>query len=389
MKRRLPLFGPAAGRREATPSRPLRLNFHEQPDTCLPVFRSLLEQDGKNSDYIRSFYSVELPSTREVRDVPAGDVSAKKRAVRRTQIYWAILHAAGYAADQQALRGLNLRAGTTRDFDPAFAAAHRRTVRGNDPPDVTTLPELTQEMRAFADHARDNPGSPLRTGSGNDLFDADDLALLKFLAPGVGRSGPTLLRPYRGYHDPSAGDFVAEVIELLEQGETAILDLGNAAGAVRRYFSDLLSREVFKHQETRFVENRLEGHFVQLYFEEAHNLFPRNEQDLTGVYARFAKEGAKFHLGMVYSTQSPSTVSRDLLDQTENFFVGHLSSPDEAGVLAKRQSAFAGVAGDIVRARTPGFMRMLTQSNRFVVPVQARRYEPGGGTAAGTAGGNA
>jgi len=30
---------------------------------------------------------------------------------------------------------------------------------------------------------------------------------------------------------------------------------------------------------------------------------PPDNKDLTGVYARFAKEGAKLHIGMVYSTQ--------------------------------------------------------------------------------------
>jgi hypothetical protein len=48
---------------------------------------------------------------------------------------------------------------------------------------------------------------------------------------------------------------------------------------------------VFRHQETKFVGNALGKHFIQLYFEEAHNLFPPDSKDLTGVYARFAKEG--------------------------------------------------------------------------------------------------
>jgi hypothetical protein len=98
---------------------------------------------------------------------------------------------------------------------------------------------------------------------------------------------------------------------------------------------------------------------------------------LTGVYARFAKEGAKFHIGMTYSTQSPSTIYGELLAQTENFFVGHLSSSDETRTMTRLQRAFAGVEEEIMRSRTPGFMRMLTQSHRFVVPVQARLFEAG------------
>jgi len=161
----------------------------------------------------------------------------------------------------------------------------------------------------------------------------------------------------------------------LDAGLTVILDLGNATDEIRRYFSDLLSRAVFGHQETKFVNSSLGNHFLQLYFEEAHNLFPTNDKDLTGVYARFAKEGAKFHVGMVYSTQSPSTINKELLAQTENFFVAHLSSQDEASALSRVQIAFAGVEEDILRAKTPGYIRMLTMSHRFVVPMQAKKFE--------------
>jgi DNA helicase HerA-like ATPase len=77
----------------------------------------------------------------------------------------------------------------------------------------------------------------------------------------------------------------------------------------------------------------------------------------------------------VYSTQSPSTISQELLAQTENFFVGHLSSQDEAKSLARVQVAYEGLEQDILHSRTPGYMRMLTFSHRFVIPVQAFKYE--------------
>ena len=80
---------------------------------------------------------------------------------------------------------------------------------------------------------------------------------------------------------------------------------------------------------------------------------------------------------MVYSTQSPSTINRELLAQTENFFVGHLASQDETKALSRVQVAFAGIEQDILRCKTPGYMRMLTLSHRFIVPVQARKFEAG------------
>ena len=79
---------------------------------------------------------------------------------------------------------------------------------------------------------------------------------------------------------------------------------------------------------------------------------------------------------MTYSTQSPSTIYGELLTQTENFFVGHLSSAIETAALAKLQRAFAGVEEEIMRSRTPGYMRMLTQSHRFVIPVRPGSSRP-------------
>jgi DNA helicase HerA-like ATPase len=168
---------------------------------------------------------------------------------------------------------------------------------------------------------------------------------------------------------------VKEILELLNKGKTVILDLGNANPVLLEYFSDLLSKAVFSRQVEKFSNNDLGNRYIQLYFEEAHNLFPRQKEP-KDIYSRFAKEGAKYHIGIVYSTQSPSTISGDLLAQTENFFVAHMSSQDEVNVLAKMNVAYESVKDDILRAKTPGYIRMLTRSHRFVVPVQMLKYEP-------------
>lgn len=361
-------------KRAATPSKPLKLNFFELPDACMEVVASLLEQDNKTSNYIRSFAAVTIPNLATIRGLDEGE---KVRAVRKVQMFWAILHKAGFKSDEQRLRGLGLTSVSAKHFDPHFDKKSRETVHGSGgSPPPGSLDELVTELEAFAEYTR-TTDAPLVSSSKKPLFDRMDLDLLGFLAPASG-TGPGVLTPYTAYHDPSAGDFVTEILGLLDAGQTVLLDLGSATDAIRRYFADLLSRAVFAHQERKFVSNDLGGRYVQLYFEEAHNLFPADDKDLTGVYARFAKEGAKFHVGMVYSTQSPSTINRELLAQTENFFVGHLSSQHEADALGRVQVAFAGHEPDILRAKTPGYMRMLTQSHRFVIPVQARKFEAEG-----------
>lgn len=374
--------------RQGTPSRSLRMNFYEQPAACLEVLGQMLAQDNKMSNYIRSFAGVGLP---DIAEIPGMNESDKSRAVRKIQMYWAILHKAGYGADEARLRQMNVVATQhVRHFDCHFnqqlRAAAYAVVRPNGPVpnNPTNLDELVAELELVAKFRRDVPGDPNLASSGRPVFDADATALLEFLNPATG-SGPTVIRAYRNYHAPNAGDFQGEILQLLDQGLTVILDLGNATDAIRKYFSNMLSTAVFRAQETKFVDNNLSNRYVQLYFEEAHNLFPPESKDLTGVYARFAKEGAKFHIGMVYSTQSPSTINKELLAQTENFFVGHLSSQDETKALSRVQIAFSGVEEDILRAKTPGYMRMLTMSHRFIVPTQAFMFEARQATAAATA----
>lgn len=360
--------------RQSTPSKPLRLNFYEYPDTTIQVLASLLEEDKQKSNYIRSFCSVNLSSINGINDLES--VGDKIRAVRKTQIYWAILNKAGFEADESTLKQ-DLRASPqVRGFDPHFKKELREAVYGKNsvPSEPSSLSELQSELENIEAYRRQNPNDKNFSSDDKPLFDADDVALLGFLAPASG-SGPMILRQYKRYHDKNAGHFTEEILEFLSQGKTVILDLGNATDRIRRYFSNMLSESVFKSQETKFVEDKLNNEFIALYFEEAHNLFPVNDNDLTGVYARFAKEGAKFHIGMVYSTQSPSTINKELLAQTENFFVGHLSSQDEARALTRLQVAYDGVEQDILKSKTPGFMRMLTMSNRFVIPVQANLYE--------------
>lgn len=369
----------ALTQREQTPSEPLRINFYERPSSSIGILRSLLESDGQTSNYISAFYSVEMPSLETINQLPLAD---KDRHIRKVLYFWAILSKAGFDVNEQRLSNLRMRGRNARGFNPHFSQETRQAAYNHSGKDLADPPnnlvELRSELEVIAKFVADNDANTIVSrSSGTPIFDADDQSLLGFFSPRLRTSsGPFVLQPYRNLHSPEAGDFLGDIVALLDQGETVILDLGNAPDQIRRYFADMLSREVFRHQEEKFVTNKLGDHYVQLYFEEAHNVFPIDNQEFTGVYTRFAKEGAKFQIGMVYSTQSPSTINKELLAQTENFFVAHMSSQSEVEVLARLQVQFDGLQQDILKTRTPGYMRMMTFSHRFIIPVQVNKFEP-------------
>jgi DNA helicase HerA-like ATPase len=287
-------------------------------------------------------------------------------------MYWAILNRAGYEADLKKLYSII-------PLDPGFNKDLKKRIyddKGVPAPKKYSLDTLAEEFEALADLNRESP-TPLLSSSGNRLFDSNDLAILGFLSPESKVStGPKIIQQFRYLHDKEAGNFVEAIKESIGKGKTVILDLGNAPPEAMIYFSDYLTRAIFHHQVEKFTSNKLGNHYVQFYFEEAHNLFPARDKDFTDIYSRLAKEGAKYHIGMVYSTQSPSTISGELLAQTENFFVAHMSSKKEVKVLGDLNVAYEKFQDDILQAKTPGYLRMLTRSHRFVVPVQAKKFTP-------------
>jgi hypothetical protein len=364
----------ALEKKDGTDSKELKINFYENPKESHKIIRTLLREAGRDSIYIDRFLSVDVPSIEKLQDL---DVGEKKRAIRKIQIYWAILKKAGFTADENKLKA-------KIPFGEAFNEKAMEAIFGNEKGKWITPNSLDEYRTLFEKAVQIDRQTKLQSSTkGKTLFDSDDEALLNFLLPTSATSaGAGIIQGIRKYHSSTAANFVAEILKELDEGLTVIIDLGNADEEVMLYFTRQLSEAVFYHQTDKFSNNKLKNdlghqHYIQLYFEEAHNLFGYNDNsDETKIYRTFAKQGAKRNIGMVYSTQSPSTVNSDLLAQTENFFVAHLASQDDTNKLAKVNIAYDSIKSDILHAKTQGYMRMLTRSHRFVVPMQAKKFSP-------------
>ena len=353
----------------------LRFNFYERPQDAYEVIKELLPEEVSRQDALRNLFTCKLPRIERYENEHE---AMFLRRMRKVMLYWAILDSAGFESDNNRLKEGLLSMGLSVPFNPGFStnlrkAAYMAQTKLPPPPLPHNFQALSHEMRVMAQFVLQYPNDPSLSVNGSLVFDDDELIMCRFLS-GVMGEGPDMLRTCLEFHSPWATDFTTDIINGLNQAKTIIINLGSANEQIIRYFAKSICLSIFHEQERKFVSNQLHGRYVQIYFEEAHMIFPPNSGNVIDVYSRFAKEGAKFNIGIVYSTQSPTTINSDLLSQTENFFIGHLSSQTEADYLSSVQMAFKGCQESIMRNRTPGLMQVLTYSHRYVVPIQAHQY---------------
>ncbi len=209
---------------------------------------------------------------------------------------------------------------------------------------------------------------------GQIIFDMNG----EYANPNLQDEGTAIIDIYKdyvtSYSVAQKRDF--KVMDELRNGRIIIVDLSQGDAEAQTLYSERICKQVFADSMSRFVENK-PTNFIQFYFEEAHNLFPRQgATDLTQIYPRIAKEGAKLNLGLVYATQEVSSISANILKNTQNWFISHLNNTDELSEIRKYYD-FGDFSDSLLKfspANDIGFLRMKTYSNPFTIPVQISRF---------------
>lgn len=117
----------------------------------------------------------------------------------------------------------------------------------------------------------------------------------------------------------------------VKQSQIYILDLSAVGDEVVEVVSSVITRLLFDRLRQSDVRNSFP---VNLILEEAHRYVPRQSVaastlDATRIFERVAKEGRKYGLFLMLSSQRPSELSGTVLSQCSNYVVHRIQNPED------------------------------------------------------------
>lgn len=366
----------------------MKLNFYldENLQIGKEIINGILENDS--SKYISNFVQVNFDKPDDYNE----SRSAKIRYDRKVLVYRAILARAGFKIPKEfskvSTKGLfgqdliqKLKNSQSYNATEYMQAANLLNSKDENEKDKwATLNELAiafESLNKFI--SENNEYKEFETeyikkpnGSGNAWADDD---LKKILGIFDRQNGTRQIGKATTQHSAdTTSDYADDIYEDLKTGKLVIIDQSCGDPELNKSSAKRIITKIFRNNQQKFIKNETIPEIL-VYVEEAHNILPAgNDLDMQDMWVRTAKEGAKYKIGMVYATQEVSSIQKNILKNTANWFISHLNNTDETKELCKYYD-FADFEPSIRKAQDKGFLRVKTLSNLFVIPVQVDKFD--------------
>lgn len=196
---------------------------------------------------------------------------------------------------------------------------------------------LLLRMRSYVDDLR--LAEPLMLNTQEDIIDS----LSQFLAFVLGDYCTVYNKPE--YENVTFNDYYKKTIGggEVKHNQITIIDMSLLPFQVLETITGLIGRMILEFL-SRFDKEKRGIVPVVIALEEAQNYIPEvNRKDRESiskkVFERIAREGRKYGLSLVVSSQRPSELSKTVLSQCNSFIVHRIQNPDDQNYIRKLVSS--------------------------------------------------
>lgn len=176
--------------------------------------------------------------------------------------------------------------------------------------------------------------------------------------------------------DPSVSN-VDEILTLLEQGKTVLIDMASLSGLQELLLSTVLANKVLEKRRKMYANDRevleKESPSISIVMEEAQRVLGRNASP-SSIFAQVVNEGRKFKVGLVAITQQPKLMNEILISQFNTLIILGISDQKDFDVLRGTAQKPLDRLREEIKSLMPGQALITSPNSPFAVPIQVHFY---------------
>lgn len=171
---------------------------------------------------------------------------------------------------------------------------------------------------------------------------------------------------------------VDEIMALLEQGKTVLIDMASLSGLQELLLSTVLANKILEKRRRMYAMDResLEesSPTVCIVMEEAQRVLGKNASP-SSIFAQIVNEGRKFKVGLVAITQQPKLMNEILISQFHTQIILSISDQKDFDVLKGTSQKSLDLLREEIKSLMPGQAIVTSPDSPFAVPIQIYYYE--------------